>query len=419
MQVRRHRLSSVQLTDIAWGRPDASTIQEIYAADDSRQKLLVAGALRRSGRTDPQLIDALAVLEAAQRRDAQAVTDLVRADWLGPWAAGLLDGPDGAGQAASRLGSLAAVAALSAGLDARLTVGVHAGIVHLPNIGSLALAEHATSDVVLEVRDGRLDVTVAGSRPPVPMTPVRTVHDGDLRLLIDDQHPGRDCFHTPPAPRLSETAFRQWAELILASWRLLSEVAPVTARQVAQGIRVLVPLTVPPHGEDTSVSCAEALGAIATTPPPDPVHFAATLVHEWSHTLLNGMLGFVSLHEPVTTRSSAYFAPWRPDPRPISGVLHGTFAFLAITELWRALLAYDGVASRAAAELALRRLQLAEVLATLPAAPELTAQGRRFVHILQQRHAALMDIPLRRGVAAEAAARIRKQRVVWERQNRS
>ena len=33
--------------------------------------------------------------------------------------------------------------------------------------------------------------------------------------------------------------------------------------------------------------------------------------------------------------SATYQVPWRPDPRPVDGVLNGTYAYLAVGELWR------------------------------------------------------------------------------------
>jgi uncharacterized protein len=397
LEARRHRLSSAQLAEIAWGRPSPQVIRELYAADDSRQRLLAAEALRRSGRVEPPVLDALSVLEAAQRRDEQVVTRLMRAGWLGTLAVSLLDDPDSAYQVANRLGTLAAVAALRTGMDAWLAVEVADGELHLPGTGTLTVTGAPSSTAVLAVQDGHLDVAVAGHRLRLPTaptpdwSPVRAVHVDGLHVLIDDQHPGRDCFEQPLAGRLSETAFRRWRRVITASWRLLCEVAPDAARQVAHGVRVVVPLASTSGGMDTSVSCRDALGAFATTAPASPVDFAVTMVHEWSHSLLNGMLGFVNLHEPTASPTSHSVA-WRPDLRPIGGVIHGTFGFLAVAEAWRALLTHDGAREQAAAELARRRRQLGEVLTTLPAAPELTDQGRRFVAVLRQRHAALTDL---------------------------
>lgn len=338
-----------------------------------------------------------------------------RTGWLGPWAVDLLTRPDRPARAANRLGTLAAVACMRTGIDAQLVVDAEDGRLCLPGSGTLAVADSRT---ILEVRDGCLRVIVAGRRVELrgpAWSPLRIVRAGPLRLLIDDLHPGRDCFALPPAHRLTETTFRRWRQVCAASWQVLSQVVPATGRQVAHGIRVLVPLAAAPHGGGASVTCVNALGAVATTTPEDAIDLAITFVHEWSHSLLNGLLGFVRLHEPAGTRSSSYFAPWRSDPRPLSGLLHGTFAFLAVAETWRALLAQDATAGRAAAEFALLRLQLAEVLTPLTTAPELTEQGRHFVGILRSRHATLMDTPVHPRVVAEATARLDEQRAAWTR----
>ncbi len=364
------------------------------------------------------------MLDAAQRRDDRRVTELLRISWLGSWAADQLTRPNAAKEAVSPLGALAAVAALHTGIDARLSADVVAGELHLPGMGTLAIAEHPNAQVVLDVHDGRIDVLVAGGRLRLPTTrthdwsPVRVLAGDGLHVLFDDRHPGRDCFNEPPERPLPEETFRRWRRVVLGAWRLLTRIAPAVAGQMSQGFRVLVPLAPSPHGEETTISCADALGAIATTAPSDPAEFAIALVHEWSHTLLNGLLGFVTLHAAAAD-PPLYFVPWRPDARPVSGVLHGTFAFLAVAETWRALLDHGDLARQAAIEFALRRMQLAEVLATLPAVPELTAQGRRFVEILRQRHGALMDITLHPETIAQATVRIAHQRAAWARHERS
>ncbi|WP_436531384.1 aKG-HExxH-type peptide beta-hydroxylase [Actinoplanes sp. HUAS TT8] len=421
LPARRHRLSSAQVTDIAWGRPDSRTIQALYAADDSRQRLLTVATLRRHGREDRTLVDALSVLEAARQRDDRCVTELLRIGWVGPWAAGQLVRPDAAKQVANPLGTLAAAAALRTGIDARLPADVVAGELHLPGIGTLAMTGRPDSGVILDVHDNRIDFLLDDGRLPLPVTrthdwsPARSIEDGGLRLLFDDRHPGRDCFNQKPEQPLPENTFHRWRQVIIAAWRLLSRTSPVVANQVAQGMRVVVPLAPSAHGVATSISCADALGAIASTAPSDPAEFAVALVHEWSHTMLNGLLGFLRLHEPTADRPQ-HVAPWRPDLRPISGVLHGTYAFMAVAETWRDLLAHDG---RAATEFARRRIQLAEVLATLPTVPALTDQGRRFVEILRQRHATLMDVALPSRAVAEATARIDEQRASWARRRTS
>ena len=67
--------------------------------------------------------------------------------------------------------------------------------------------------------------------------------------------------------------------------------------------------------------------------PPDPVTCAELLVHEVRHLVLGAVLDLADL-----TRSddgSRYYAPWRDDPRPVSGLLQGAYAFFGVAGFWR------------------------------------------------------------------------------------
>ena len=57
------------------------------------------------------------------------------------------------------------------------------------------------------------------------------------------------------------------------------------------------------------------------------------LVHEMQHVKLTALCDLMDLFDPAD--STTYQVPWRPDPRPVDGVLNGTYAYLAVGELWR------------------------------------------------------------------------------------
>ncbi len=65
--------------------------------------------------------------------------------------------------------------------------------------------------------------------------------------------------------------------------------------------------------------------------------------------------------------------PWREDPRPVEGALHGTYAFLALTHLRRS----QGRASHA--EYLRLRSWVGSVAEALSATGALTRDGERFV----------------------------------------
>jgi HEXXH motif-containing protein len=66
---------------------------------------------------------------------------------------------------------------------------------------------------------------------------------------------------------------------------------------------------------------------------PDRYTCVPTLVHEIQHLKLRALLDLITLTLPDD--GSRYYAPWRPDPRPVSGLLQGAYAFLAVSVFWR------------------------------------------------------------------------------------
>ena len=60
---------------------------------------------------------------------------------------------------------------------------------------------------------------------------------------------------------------------------------------------------------------------------------AETLVHEFQHIKLCGLMDMLPLIEPSGERG---YAPWREDPRPMGGILQGLYAFVGIVRFWDA-----------------------------------------------------------------------------------
>ena len=60
---------------------------------------------------------------------------------------------------------------------------------------------------------------------------------------------------------------------------------------------------------------------------------AEILVHEFQHLKLCGLQDMMPLMEPCDER---VYAPWRPEPRPVGGLLQGVYAHLGIARFWGA-----------------------------------------------------------------------------------
>jgi hypothetical protein len=128
---------------------------------------------------------------------------------------------------------------------------------------------------------------------------------------------------------MPEAEAARWRQRLQAAWELLVRHHEWAAGPIAEGVPVIVPLV--PRSDHDSATSPAAFGAIATSLPASPVIMAETLVHEFQHIKLCGLLDMLSLVEPSDARG---YAPWRDDPRPLGGILQGIYAFTGIVRFW-------------------------------------------------------------------------------------
>jgi HEXXH motif-containing protein len=218
----------------------------------------------------------------------------------------------------------------------------------------------------------------AGSGGRADWLPLRRIRLGSAGLLVDDVDPFRMPAVADVSARLDEPELSDWDRVFQETWSLLRRHHPALAEGVAQAIRVIVPLDRPSEGERSS-SSPETFGAIALSRPRNASSLAVTLTHELQHLKLNSLIDLVTLTRRDDGRR--YYAPWRDDPRPVSGLLHGAYAYLGITGFWRRQRHLGPVEYRirAHAEFARWRAAAALVTTTMAASGHLTAEGATFV----------------------------------------
>ncbi|MCG5436088.1 aKG-HExxH-type peptide beta-hydroxylase [Micromonospora foliorum] len=340
--------------------------------------------------TDDALTAPAQLLGHAHRLDPAAADLLLDHPWLAVWAIDRVR-HSSAGRPDYLPFAALAAAALSGWSDAAVPVTPCAGLVPVPGLG------------VLRRRGGSTTLTPADLTGR-QWTPTRwwrfTDQSVTLDLRVEDLDPYRDCFGLPVAARLSPPRAAALERTVGHAWHLLVAYAPTHAAEVAAGISTFVPLA---GGTERghSVTHADAFGAFAADAGLDPVDLAVTMVHELQHSTLNAVLGLVQLHEPADP--VRYFAPWRPDPRPIGGLLHGTYAFTAVAEVWAALRAHPELAAQATGQFALVRAQLERALVELARAGSLTSAGRLWTDRLADRIGRLASVPV--PASADAAGR--------------
>ncbi|MFF3346296.1 HEXXH motif domain-containing protein [Streptomyces sp. NPDC002779] len=415
--LRPHRLDDVSfgmLCSAGEARPATRTLLD---AEYSRRLLLlrvlvdeVCAHPASVGDLDPAR-EAWDLLARAQRQRPEAVHRLLMAPQTGLWAAHALRRLRGAQDEEAPLWSdvgglhaLAAAGAVLAGLDFRIRVPAREGAVLLPCLGQAQWdAREPWGVAEVGAHDGTARVRTQGEGPVVQV-PTDAAQDGPgwtglrrlslshrgltLTLTVDDLARYPVIAGTAGPGRLDETALRRWRRGLDRAWRLLVEDHRDSAEALAAGLFSLIPLPPAERFRPRSASASEAFGCVMLSAPeahvPDAeaaVELAVTLVHEFRHTLLNGLMHLTPLAEDCP---DLFHAPWRDDPRPLSGVLHGAFAFSGVARFWRERCARDSGSARERAhfEFALWRREARATLEILHPHPALTATGRRLVRAL-------------------------------------
>jgi uncharacterized protein len=424
-----HTVSDDALAELAAGLGGENAMAQLIEAQRSLRRDLLA-AVYQAGLAAPAvprtvkdgLRAAWQVLARADDDSPAAVETVLGHPYVRVWAVrcierlrGLerLGRADEAEDLASDLGHLAAIAAAVAirgQAHALLTVPVTGGAVHLPGLGRLVVAagDDALADLEVDADWVRVRVgpgTWRLSRPRVlageafaaeflagepceargvpyaallPVwEPVRALTAPGIRVALEDTDPYRDCHQWPASPRLTDEEFAEWQRGFALAWREIQTHHPAYAPALAAGLTTLMPMTPGPAGSDVSAAARQGFGTIGTALPDDPVTLALLLMHEFQHVKLGAVLDLYDLFDPDDKR--LYHAPWRKDPRPLEGLLQGTYAHLAVSEFWRVR---AGLGEHDQAEAAERyehwRSHTAAAIETLANSDSLTPLGMRF-----------------------------------------
>ena len=344
-----HSLSADAFAALAEGAGDDVVVRELREAQLSKNLLLLRVLAEAAEGDNPSAVAFRAgyqLLAAAQGTDPAAVARLLSLPHVGSWAHHCLASIDI--RTPPDLGYLAAVGATAAirlGMPFDLHAPVRNGRMALPGLG--CLQGLGQEEWVRLSSDGRrlsvgrdIDMACADLVPadgPAAADPhwqgtarVRAMADGQAwEVLLETTDSHLDRFALPMLTALTAAEFAQWRRLIQSAWELLVRHHSWVAGAIAEGVPVIVPLM--PRSDLDSATSPAAFGAIATSVPPSAESMAETLVHEFMHTKLCGLMDMLRLIEPSAERG---YAPWRDDPRPMGGMLQGAYAFAGIVRFW-------------------------------------------------------------------------------------
>ncbi len=318
IKVHRHVLPERTLDELARGLGRDRDVQWLAASQRSVQRVLMTSVRNQE--------DARAgwdVLVGLESRAPEATRRVLAHPYIRVWAVLCVRG-----EAPARyLANIAAAAAVRARVEVELEVHVHGGAVYLPTVATFGPVQGDTATLTAAP-----DGVLINGREVVPR-PARTMQSGGFEILLEDSDPYRDCHQWPAAPPLSDVQAVVWQTAFDAAWRLIEREYPRYAEGIRAGLSTVTVLAPAPSGREASSTARQAFGAVAAALPDDPATLALLLMHEFQHVKLGGVLDLFDLYDESDQR--LFPAPWRDDPRPLEGLLQGTYAHLAVTDFWR------------------------------------------------------------------------------------
>jgi uncharacterized protein len=432
-QLPWHELPEAQFDEMASGYGGADAISCLAMAQRSIGRALLRFVYERASTGNDLAAAGWKLLRRLDHEAAPAVDEVLTHPYLRAWAerclppAGAATADSGPRADAGHLASVAAAAAVRAGASAEIEVPVTGGYVHLPTLGRLRVGDIASATLTVtgadafEVRavSGKWHVGPGTAEQDQDWEPVRELRAGDWVVRLEDTDPYRDCHQWPATPRMTTAEVAAWQAQFEEAARLIESGYPRYAPGVAAGLSVLLPLANDVPGREISASAREAFGAVAAALPPTGADLALLIIHEFQHVKLGALMDMFDLHDRKDRR--LYYAPWREDPRPLPGLLQGTYAHIGVTDYWR--LRRGQVAGQDAAVATQRfarwRTLTAEAIETLAGSGALTPLGERFVAGMRATVEPWLGEPVPAEAASAAARESAEHAAAWRRREGS
>jgi HEXXH motif-containing protein len=383
------------------GDLESEAVATLREGQVGKHKLLLRGVVRLGSQAMPyaaaDLQERYRLLGTLEQYAPDAVATLLRHPQVGAWAAHCLRGlsrrDPSVADDLEYLGAVAAAAAIRAGHPCTMVLPLQAGTLMLPTLG-LARLSNARKAVVTVSGLGQATILAGKSVVKVPADPhgdapgwegLRRLAFGSRTVFLDDLDPYREYGDCVLVKRLSAAEVTQWERALAEAWQLLTDHHPEYARTLGTGVASLIPVDLGADEKSISATSSDAFAAIAVSAPADGVTLALALIHEFQHAKLCALIDL----RPLFNRDAKtlFYAPWRPDPRPVGGLLHGIYAHMGVSDFWRARRRVASPNERLVAEIEFTRWlhQTLGSATRLQDHEELTAEGRWFLsHIIDR-----------------------------------
>lgn len=416
MRLAKHTLPARHFKDLAHGDGNPEALSILRSAEYSRRLLMLRVFVdTTTARPDtmgplPPAERAWEVLAEAWDSSREPLAAVLTSPQVGVWLSRMLrilrSGEFDQRTIWTETGHVHAVAfavAVRAGMTLSTRIPLRDGGVLVPTLGLARIPLTGQHVASADTRGGHARVRCADHDVEIPDDPrhdgdrwwrLRTVplpfHGHTVEVSLDDIDRYRNFDKPITARRMDDTEHDRWIAQLTDAWRILETVWPQQRAAMAAGLVSIVPLPEGDRREIRSASTGDGFGAALLSPHPDAMTLAVSLVHEFQHIKLGSLLHLIRLVDQEMEEKqeeNMVYAPWRDDPRPVSGLLQGVYAFLGISEFWRRQRGLVPAGERAAAEFefAYARRQASTGLRTLLGSELLTPRGHEFGRHLARR----------------------------------
>jgi HEXXH motif-containing protein len=384
----------------------------------SKRVVMLNAVLELAGERCPGAYRALAgayrLIANVHSQDRAAVHAVLTHPSVGTWAVRCLRRLQGVSESPvplttdlGQLAAIAAAAAIRAGHAFTIEVPMRDGGIMLPTLGLATLDTRASVAVTVSSSDGCTRIEAGNQSVAVPSDPAQDAdgwqglrrlrsRSGDAAICIDldDVDPARAGEIGELSARCGKADLAAWQSALDDAWTILSTQYPRRAGALAAGLRAIVPLRSPADGNGSSATARNAFGGIEMTLPTGGLRLADTLIHEFHHSALYAVMDLIPLHSAGP--EPGYYSPWRDDPRPIEGLLHGAYAYLGVVDFWRGQRSVltSGDLLYADFEFARWRRQVADAVQVLLDSGTLTKEGVRFAEGMAITAARWLELPV-------------------------
>ncbi len=427
-----HSLPVRDFDSLAAGHGSETAVEHLIRSQRGIVRTLLGVVRERSGDTVPAVVwEVLTRLDSAHSPD---LDEVLAHPYIRAWGVRFLAAAASPSGVSPRdhnvtdadtlhLASIAAAAAIRAGMAVELNVPIRGGFMHLPTLGRLAvpLVTAATLTVTtgadwfaVRLPEGERTVKVNDCEPRAGWEPVRVLRAHGSAVRLEDTDPYRDCHQWDACDRVPEAEAGQWHLLYRQSWDLIAREFPQYVPGLATGLTTITPLANDVRGREISAAARQAFGSVAIALPDSADTLAMLLLHEFQHVKLGALLDLFDLFDRGDTR--VFYAPWKDSPRPLEALLQGTYAHIAVTEFWRVRWRQSPPpqAEAAAARFALWRAQTSAAADTLAGSRSLTPLGARFVDGMRTTLARWLDEPVPAAAASLARGWADEHRSRWK-----